>query len=78
MTVADETVASWMTLSPDDRAELSAKLGSTPPVHVLKSGGFLVDLGDAFPVWREDMGAVRRLLLERDMRAITASRQATS
>lgn len=37
-------------------------------IHPLKSGGYLVDLGDGgFPVWRADMGAARRLLLERDL-----------
>lgn len=39
-------------------------LGGLPgTVHKLKSGGYLVDVGDAFPVWRADMSAVRRLLL---------------
>jgi hypothetical protein len=37
------------------------------PIHPLKSGGYLVDVGEAFPVWRADMGAARRLLLERDL-----------
>lgn len=36
-------------------------------IHPLKSGGVLVDVGEAFPVWRSDMGAARRLLLERDL-----------
>lgn len=35
-----------------------------PVVHVLQSGGFLVDVGDAFPIWRADMESVRRVLLE--------------
>lgn len=33
----------------------------------LNSGGYLVHTGDAFPAWRHDMGAVRRLLLELDL-----------
>lgn len=60
---ADQTVASWLTLS------------RTPgQIHHLKSGGFLVEVGDGgFPVWRCDMGAVRRLLLERDLAAAEVS-----
>jgi hypothetical protein len=34
-----------------------------------ESGGWLIEVGDAFPVWRADMGAVRRLLLEQDLLA---------
>lgn len=50
---------------------------TSPHIHKLQSGGYLVDLGDAFPVWRIDMGAVRRLLLERELqeteRTVTAT-----
>ncbi len=46
-----------------------------PTIHPLRSGGFLIDLGDGgFPVWRRDMEAVRRFLLERDMDAAEGPR----
>ncbi len=41
---------------------------TAPANHKLKSGGYLVDLGDGgFPVWRRDREAVRRFLLARDL-----------
>jgi hypothetical protein len=64
---ADETVSGWMALSADDRAALADTLVAPSPIHPLKSGGYLVDMGEAFPFWRADMGAVRRLLRERDL-----------
>lgn len=53
---ANERVASWATLP------------RTPGDFVkCESGGFLVEVGESFPIWRTDMGAVRRLLAERDL-----------
>jgi hypothetical protein len=60
---ADERVAGWPSLSPAERASLTA----SGAVSKLQSGGFLVELGGDFPAWCPDMGAVRRLLLERDL-----------
>jgi hypothetical protein len=55
---AHERVSAWPTLS------------RIPGTYIkCASGGWLVEVGDAFPVWRQDMGAVRRLLLERDLMA---------
>jgi hypothetical protein len=62
---ADERVAGWPSMTAEERAELT----TSGVVRKLESGGFLVDVGEAFPVWRADMGAVRRLLLELDLRA---------
>lgn len=45
-------------------------------IHKLNSGGYLVDVGEAFPLWRHDMGAVRRLLLERDLMVAELERTA--
>jgi hypothetical protein len=62
---ADRTVAGWMCT---DRAALTETLSSAAvtPIHPMHSGGFVVDVGDAVPVWRADMGGVRRLLTDRD------------
>ncbi len=43
---------------------------TTPTFHKLLSGGYLVDIGQAFPVWRRDMEAVRRFLLDRDLEQV--------
>ena len=37
------------------------------PVRKCRTAGFTVDLGDQFPAWCPDMGAVRKLLAERDL-----------
>lgn len=60
---ADERVAGWPSLSPADRANLTA----SGAVTKLQSGGFLVELGGDFPAWCPDMGTVRQLLLEHDL-----------
>lgn len=66
---AEEAVGSWPSLSPEDRAALTR----SGVISKLESGGYLIDVGDAYPIWRPDMGAVRRLLLERDLAAADAS-----
>jgi hypothetical protein len=53
---ADNATAAWFALT-----------GTPGEVYRCESGGFLVEVGECFPVWRKDMGAVRSLLLERDL-----------
>lgn len=40
---------------------------SVGTIHKLKSGGFLVETSEPFPVWFSDMADARRHLLERDL-----------
>ncbi len=58
MTAADTTVAAWPTItrSPGD-------------IYRLKSGGFLVNVGDAYPVYRHDEADARTLLRGRNLPA---------
>lgn len=65
---ANARVAGWPSLAQATRAAISDAV-NLEVVTPLKSGGFLVDVGESFPIWRCDMGAVRRLLLERALAA---------
>jgi hypothetical protein len=65
LTAAAETaVEGWLSV---DRNVLEHALTRPAQVHKLASGGYLVEVGESFPIWRQDMGAVRRLLLDRDL-----------
>lgn len=65
-----DTVGAQMRAEAEQRVKTWAKLDRTPgSFHRCESGGFLVEVGEAFPIWRQDMGAVRSLLIERDLSA---------
>lgn len=61
---ADQRVRNWPSLN---REPTTPAPDLPTGVSKCDSGGFLVDVGEAFPAWRADMGAVRRLLLARDL-----------
>ncbi len=53
---ADATVKSW------------PKVPRVPGDYMkCQTAGFIVEVGEDYPVWAADMGAVRRLLVERDL-----------
>lgn len=61
-TAADTVVASWASISPEERDDIVARLIDRNVIRICDTGGYSIDLGDGLPTWRPNLGGVNRLL----------------